>query len=368
MKTKALIFILLLGLVMAGCKKSKYTETTVGNQPVFYFKATLDGTPVKLLAGIDDYYLYATHQKDSAGLYGFSGTFQQITCPGCGPRLQVLISDYKIVNGNNVVMDSALQLKNYSYMSNVSYNAVYDVAFKSSYNKTAASRSWSFGDGTFSTDQDPVHTYQKAGSYAVCLKVTGADGCENSVCNTEIIRDKTLRTAISAMPIGDSSVKFTQTTVGKAPFTYVWTFGDGVRSLQQHPTHRFPFTGGYPVKLKVKDADGDSIVTRFNAVTPDDVSSCAANYVVSQVTRRGILPLSQVLITWTDAAGQVYSSRSGPQDQDAFFKILDIADYKENENGEKAKKIHAVFKCKLYKGSSFIRIDEGEAVIAVSHP
>jgi PKD repeat protein len=367
MKTKALIFILLLiGLVMADCKKSKYTETTIGNQPVFYFKATLDESPVKLQAGIDDYYLYASHQKDSAGVYGFIGTFQQIICPGCGPRLQIRINDYKITSGNPGVIDSALQLKNYSYML-AGTQVVYDATFKSTYNKTVASRSWSFGDGTFSTDQDPVHTYQKTGSYAVCLRVTGVDGCENSVCNTEIIRDKNLHTAISAMPVGDS-VKFTQTTIGKAPFTYLWTFGDGVRSLLQHPTHTFAISGGYSVKLKVKDADGDSVVTRFNAITSGDASSCAANYTVSQVVRRGNPSLSQVLITWTDAAGKMYSSQNGPQDPDAFFKILDVTDYRENENGEKAKKIHAVFKCKLYKGSSFIRINEGEAVIAISYP
>lgn len=367
MKTKSNIVILLgIALAMAGCKKSKYTETTVGNQPVFYFKGNLDGSPVEIKAGIGDYYLYAAHQKDSAGLYSFSGTLRQITCAGCGPQLQVLISDYKIAGSSPVVIDSALQLKSYAYQG--AGNAVaYEVTFKSSYNKNAVSRTWSFGDGTSSTASDPVHVYQKAGSYPVCLKITGANGCESSICNTEIIRDKVLQTSISAITVGDS-VKCRQVTVGKAPFTYFWSFGDGKGSLQPDPTHIYPFTGGYAIKLKVKDADGDSAVTRFNAVTQGDLYSCAANYSVSQVVRRNVLPLSQVLITWTDAGGRVYSSGNGPQDADAFFKILDLADFKENENGEKGKKIHAVFKCKLYSGSSFVRMNDGEAVIAVSHP
>jgi PKD repeat protein len=29
---------------------------------------------------------------------------------------------------------------------------------------------WDFGDGTFSTQENPIHTYTQPGSYTVCLK------------------------------------------------------------------------------------------------------------------------------------------------------------------------------------------------------
>src|SRR6218665_3803315 len=257
--------IVLLGGLLVNCRKSKYTETTMGNQPVFYFKATLDGSPVKIQAGVDDYYLYAAHQKDSAGVYGFSGTLRQITCPGCGPQLQVLINDRQVDNGSPVVLDSVLQLKNYPYIP-TDQEVVYDVTFRSSYNKNVASHRWDFGDGAFSTEAHPVHTYRKAGSYPVGLKATSVSGCENSVCNTEIIRDKILQTAISARSMADS-IQFKQTTVGKGPFTYLWSFGEGAISNQQTPTHTYLTPGSYSIKLKVRDADGDSAVSRFNAVT-----------------------------------------------------------------------------------------------------
>jgi len=32
---------------------------------------------------------------------------------------------------------------------------------------------WTFGDGGTSTDQNPSHTYDSAGTYSVSLKVTG---------------------------------------------------------------------------------------------------------------------------------------------------------------------------------------------------
>jgi len=35
---------------------------------------------------------------------------------------------------------------------------------------------WDFGDGTTSTDQHPIHTYQKAGQYVVSLNIEGPAG------------------------------------------------------------------------------------------------------------------------------------------------------------------------------------------------
>ncbi|MDV7395870.1 PKD domain-containing protein, partial [Arthrospira platensis SPKY1] len=43
---------------------------------------------------------------------------------------------------------------------------------------------WSFGDGTFSTEQNPVHAYEAAGTYLVTLTTTGTDGCSNSASGT----------------------------------------------------------------------------------------------------------------------------------------------------------------------------------------
>jgi PKD repeat protein len=41
---------------------------------------------------------------------------------------------------------------------------------------TIVSRSWSFGDGSTSSDQNPVHTYSEKGRFRVTLTVTDDDG------------------------------------------------------------------------------------------------------------------------------------------------------------------------------------------------
>ena len=50
------------------------------------------------------------------------------------------------------------------------------VSFTDQSTGSPTSRKWTFGDGTYSTGKDPVHTYSKAGLYSVTLAVSNADG------------------------------------------------------------------------------------------------------------------------------------------------------------------------------------------------
>lgn len=44
--------------------------------------------------------------------------------------------------------------------------------------------SWDFGDGTGSTEENPVHQYNRSGDYTVCLTAINNLGCRNKVCRT----------------------------------------------------------------------------------------------------------------------------------------------------------------------------------------
>ena len=46
---------------------------------------------------------------------------------------------------------------------------------------------WDFGDSTFSTDQNPVHTYSLIGKYGVTLTATGQDGCKDTYIDSVTI-------------------------------------------------------------------------------------------------------------------------------------------------------------------------------------
>lgn len=50
------------------------------------------------------------------------------------------------------------------------------VAFKDESYGKITSWKWEFGDGTTSTEQHPIHTFQKGGQYIVTLYTEGPDG------------------------------------------------------------------------------------------------------------------------------------------------------------------------------------------------
>jgi PKD repeat protein len=50
------------------------------------------------------------------------------------------------------------------------------VAFKDLSVGKVTSWKWDFGDGGASTDQHPLHAYEKPGNYVVVLDISGPDG------------------------------------------------------------------------------------------------------------------------------------------------------------------------------------------------
>lgn len=51
----------------------------------------------------------------------------------------------------------------------------------------AVSWLWNFGDGAFSTEQNPVHTYVDTGRYQVSLTVVGSEGCSSSAVGSIVV-------------------------------------------------------------------------------------------------------------------------------------------------------------------------------------
>ncbi len=112
--------------------------------------------------------------------------------------------------------------------------------------------SWDFGDGEFSVDENPIHTYAIEGTYDVCLTITDEIGCDNTLCLEDYV------------VIADPVASFTQdTTFGICPpllvnftntsqntTTYEWDFGDeSGTSNQLDPPHIYTTPGSYDVQL-----------------------------------------------------------------------------------------------------------------------
>lgn len=63
---------------------------------------------------------------------------------------------------------------------------------------------WNFGDGNFSTEEDPCHEYLDPGTYQVCMSIENAIGCSDTSCSLVILKpDWTLYVPNTFTPNGD---------------------------------------------------------------------------------------------------------------------------------------------------------------------
>jgi len=114
---------------------------------------------------------------------------------------------------------------------------------------------WNFGDGTTSTEANPVHEYTEPGFYFVCLQVSGLCG-SGQICKTINVNCQLLFADFSRQSDG-LTVSFQDLTFG-SPNEWLWDFGDGTTSTQQNPQHTFPAPGVYEVCLNASSNCGIS--------------------------------------------------------------------------------------------------------------
>jgi large repetitive protein len=109
----------------------------------------------------------------------------------------------------------------------------------------ATTYQWSFGDGTTSTGDAPLHIYEEPGDYTVVLIATGSGGCTDTLVLTNGI-------VVNPSPIAAFSVDTLTSLLNALQFNnqsegateFFWDFGDGETSEEVHPTHLFPGDGG----------------------------------------------------------------------------------------------------------------------------
>lgn len=122
---------------------------------------------------------------------------------------------------------------------------------------------WTFGDGTTSTDLNPVKTYVQAGTYSIKL-VSDFGACKDSVTQSirVVAKTKAVFTADDSTACkAPFAVNFTATAVAAG---YQWLFGDGGRDTGLYVSHTYQATGEYDVTLIVTNAAGctDTLVKK----------------------------------------------------------------------------------------------------------
>ena len=172
---------------------------------------------------------------------------------------------------------------------------------------------WTFGDGETSTEQNPSHLYDEAGTFSVALTVTTDLGTDESVQANLITATSGSGTAPTAAFSADAvsgnaplTVQFAdESTEGTSPIsTWTWDFGDGSTSEQANPSHIYSTAGTYTVALTVTTLDGLDTETKTDFIAVGEDAAWAPDTstfdiaLAPEVLRVPEAELENVILQW----------------------------------------------------------------------
>jgi len=183
---------------------------------------------------------------------------------------------------------------------------------------------WDFGDGSFSTQQNPMHEYSSAGTYIVCLITENSCSSDTicksiSVCNNAV-SNFNYETNIKNVNFIDVSIN---------PTSWYWDFGDGRTSTEQNPSHEYSAYGTYNVCLTIENSCSSDVFCDSIFVCKNTV----ADYVYFiEGTTVDFLDASSYTNTWFwDFGDGSYSTQQNPSHQFKDYGIYYVCLTASNE-------------------------------------
>ncbi|MGE0077229.1 MAG: PKD domain-containing protein [Bacteroidales bacterium] len=130
---------------------------------------------------------------------------------------------------------------------------------------------WKFGDGTSSTEPEPIHTYTEPGYYNAQLIVYGDGGeesyyrvyrvYENPIANFNVLPDSVM--------LDGSQVRFFNTS--KHYNRSFWDLGDGTQTDEENPAHVYSKVGQFNINLTVnmdyRDMNGNIVASCMDTIS-----------------------------------------------------------------------------------------------------
>lgn len=113
---------------------------------------------------------------------------------------------------------------------------------------------WNFGDGSVITQNNPVYSFDKPGTYKVTLTVSNTTGFD-TISKYITVNPFFVNFSMTADTVlKGSTVNFYDSSAAATSWT--WNFGDGSTSSMQNPSNTFSNRGKYEITLTATDARG----------------------------------------------------------------------------------------------------------------
>jgi len=154
------------------------------------------------------------------------------------------------------------------------------VKFTADNNDVPCTYKWSFGDGTYSSEQNPSHAYAEAGTYTVKLHVVAAKDRKQADQKSTVTVAAAPAIQMNYLVSEDNGLLINFEADADKISEWKWNFGDKQTSSVQNPSHTYSKKGNYKVEVTAKNTAGCSAVvakevnlkSSFNLLAPNAFS------------------------------------------------------------------------------------------------
>lgn len=122
---------------------------------------------------------------------------------------------------------------------------------ESTINSGSMSYAWDFGDGNTSNLSNPNHDFSSAGTYNVMLQVSSNFGCLDTLIKPLNVNPSPVIDFSASSVCKIDSMVFIPSVSGVSSYSSSWTFGDGMNSSLDAPSHLYSSYGTYAVNLTI---------------------------------------------------------------------------------------------------------------------
>lgn len=206
---------------------------------------------------------------------------------------------------------------------------------------------WDFGNGGWSTQQNPSYIYYSPGVYTVSLTCEGPGGADTETkIDYIIVNEPPPLVDFSANPTSGNiplTVNFTDLTEGTIE-SWLWDFGDGNTSNEQNPEHIYNEIDIFTVSLTVTGPGGSETLIKDNFINTSDVLNLFASATPEVICEQSSSQLNahasggsgSYTYSWSSEPQGFYSTEQNPvisPDQTTTY-IIDVNDGQQTETAE----------------------------------
>lgn len=169
---------------------------------------------------------------------------------------------------------------------------------------------WSFGDGGQSEEQDAFHEYLVSGIFTVDLIVTrsGISSTERKINFVSVIENSPVAEFKASATVGQAPIDISFADLSQPVgdiSTWLWSFGDGSTSTEQHTSHTYNIEGFYTIELIVSNEAGSDTEKKTNMVIVKGQNAPVSEFQASVTT--GLAPLEVQFFDLSEPFGNVNS-------------------------------------------------------------